>query len=222
MLTSLLRSKAAFVCRIALCVMVLSTYAAAETCENVLLGSIEAAAHANSLSSTILSRLLWVESRFHPAAVSAAGAQGVAQFMPATAAERGLMDPFSPEQAIPQAAKLLAELTYRFGNIGMGLAAYNAGPGRIARWLDGAGYLPDQTRHFVTAITGRSPEEWAAQARFIGCRFCSVLGTPHKVYPGSERTDLLPILRQSGRSFAVFEESGRLLPILQRSGRPFP
>jgi hypothetical protein len=214
-----MRTRTTFLCSIALYVMALSaTCAAAETPESMFLGSIDAAAHANSLSSAILSRLLWVESRFHPAAASTAGAQGVAQFMPATAAERGLMDPFSPEQAIPQAAKLLAELTNRFGNIGIGLAAYNAGPGRIAKWLDGTGYLPDQTRHFVAAITGRSPEEWTAWARFNGCRSCVVLEATRS----GEHRALLPILGQSGRSLVVFEASGRPLPILQRSGRPLP
>jgi len=49
-------------------------------------------------------RLIWKESRFDIKAVSPAGAQGVAQFMPATAKRRGLADPFDPEQAIPASA----------------------------------------------------------------------------------------------------------------------
>src|SRR5262249_18942176 len=149
----------------------------AEARGNSLSASIDAAARAASLPPEILTRLLWVESRFHPLAVSPAGAQGVAQFMPATAAERGLADPFVPEQAIPHAARFLADLTRRFGNIGLGLTAYNAGSGRIGRWLAGSADLPDETQRFVTAITGKAAEEWAASANFhpkrlgfIGCR----------------------------------------------------
>jgi len=158
--------------------------AIAETPDNPFSVHINAAARAASLPSEILTRLLWVESRFHPLAVSPAGAQGVAQFMPVTAAERGLVDPFVPEQAIPQAAHLLSDLTKRFGNIGLGLTAYNAGPGRIARWLDGSAYLPDETQRFVIAITGKSAEEWAMAASFdpkrlgpIGCGTYASLGS---------------------------------------------
>src|SRR5205814_6611619 len=64
-------------------------------------------------------------------AVSPKGAEGIAQFMPGTAAERGLANPFDPEQAIPHAARFLAELKRRFGNLGMAAAAYNAGPARV-------------------------------------------------------------------------------------------
>jgi soluble lytic murein transglycosylase-like protein len=53
-------------------------------------------------------RLIWRESRFDPSAVSRAGAQGVAQFMPATANWRGLSNPFDPLEAIAESAKLLA------------------------------------------------------------------------------------------------------------------
>ena len=55
-----------------------------------------------------MTRLIWAESRFRVHAVSPKGAQGIAQFMPATAAERGLADPFDPEQAVPKAARLVA------------------------------------------------------------------------------------------------------------------
>src|SRR4029453_3053840 len=82
-------------------------------------------------------RLIWQESRFDPAAVSRAGAQGVAQFMPATASWRGLADPFDPVKAITKSAKLLHDLRREFGNLGLAAAAYNAGPGRVRDWLAG-------------------------------------------------------------------------------------
>lgn len=221
-----MRAGPAFLCTIALCVTVLRPIdAAAETPGNLFSGNIDAAARATSLPGEILTRLLWVESGFHPLAVSPAGAQGVAQFMPSTAAERGLVDPFVPEQAIPQAAKFLADLTLRFGNIGLGLAAYNAGPGRIARWLDGTAYLPDETQRFVTTITGQSAEKWAASASFdprrlgpIGCRSCLILG--RLPVTGVEHAQMLPILAQSGRPLPALEGSGQPLPALQQIGQP--
>ena len=92
---------------------------------------IEARRRANRLPVEFLTRLIWRESSFRAGAVSPAGARGIAQFMPGTAQERGLADPFDPEQAIPNAAHLLAELRRRFGNLGIAAAAYNAGPARV-------------------------------------------------------------------------------------------
>ena len=98
---------------------------------------IEHAAGANRLPVEFLTRLIWRESSFRAGAVSPAGARGIAQFMPGTAQERGLADPFDPEQAIPKAARLLADLRRRFGNLGVAAAAYNAGPARVGDWLRG-------------------------------------------------------------------------------------
>jgi len=220
----------AFIGIVALCVTVLkSVGCVAETPDTLLSGSIDAAARATSLPPEILIRLLWVESRFRPMAVSPAGAQGIAQFMPATAAERGLINPFAPAQAIPQAAKLLADLTFRFGNVGLGLAAYNAGAGRTARWLDDAGLLPAETRQFVTAITGRSPEEWAAFGMWnthgrglIGCQYCAMLRSVGMPQLRMEHAVMLPILARSGIPLPILEGRGRPLPILEGSGRPLP
>ncbi|MBV9553894.1 MAG: lytic transglycosylase domain-containing protein [Alphaproteobacteria bacterium] len=120
----------------------------------------EAAATA-AVPEALLTRLLWVESRFRLNATSPTGAQGVAQFMPQTALDRGLADPFEPGQAIPNAARLLADLDLRFGNFGLAAAAYNAGAARVAAWLAGSGTLPVETRGYVLAVTGRVAEDWA-------------------------------------------------------------
>ncbi|MEA2934501.1 MAG: hypothetical protein QOD74_1147 [Variibacter sp.] len=105
-------------------------------------------------------RLIWQESRFNPTAVSRAGAQGVAQFMPATAAERGI-DPLDPAQALPASAQFLSELRKQFGgNLGLAAAAYNAGARRIQKWVSKRGRLPKETRHYVSTITGVAPERW--------------------------------------------------------------
>src|SRR5262249_23324305 len=106
-------------------------------------------------------RLIWQESRFDPTAVSRAGAQGVAQFMPATANARGLADPFDPIEAIAQSAKLLRDLRREFGNLGLAAAAYNEGPRRVRGWLAGRRGLPRETDAYVRIVTGQSPEQWA-------------------------------------------------------------
>jgi Transglycosylase SLT domain/SPOR domain len=123
--------------------------------------TIEASAHANRLPVAFLTRIIWRESSFRAGVVSPAGAQGIAQFMPETAQARGLADPFDPEQAIPKAARLLADLERRFGNLGLAAAAYNAGANRVSGWLQNGGALPAETHAYVRAVTGRAAEEWS-------------------------------------------------------------
>src|SRR5690606_34078460 len=92
---------------------------------------IESSAATDGIPVDFFTRLIWQESSFRSHAVSPKGAQGIAQFMPTTAAERGLADPFDPEQAIPASARYLRELHDRLGNLGLAAAAYNAGPDRV-------------------------------------------------------------------------------------------
>jgi soluble lytic murein transglycosylase-like protein len=130
---------------------------------------LEAAARTYELPLEYFARLIWRESRFRVQAIgprtrSGARAQGIAQFMPGTAAERALLDPFDPVQALPKAAEFLHQLRKKFGNLGLAAAAYNAGPRRVQDWLNGAGGMPQETRDYVLAITGRPVEDWAAAA----------------------------------------------------------
>jgi hypothetical protein len=125
-----------------------------------LCGIIETAALEEGLPINFFTRLIWRESAFQPGAVSPAGAGGIAQFMPHTASERGLGDPFDPAAAIPASAKFLAELAQRFGNLGLAAAAYNAGPNAVANWVAGHGSMPIETQDYVLAITGYDIEEW--------------------------------------------------------------
>jgi hypothetical protein len=131
---------------------------------------IEAAAKANDLPLEFFARVIWQESHFQPDAVGpltrhGQRAQGIAQFMPGTASERRLLDPFDPVQALPKSAEFLSELRGQFGNLGLAAAAYNAGPRRVQEWLAGTGPMPQETRNYVTAITGSTVEEWAKAAR---------------------------------------------------------
>ena len=127
---------------------------------------IEAAARIHGLPLEFFGRVIWQESRFRVDAVgprtrSGESAQGIAQFMPRTAAERGLLDPFDPVQALPKSAQFLRELKDQFGNLGLAAAAFNAGPARVRGWLAGRSTLPNETRRYVAAITGISADEWA-------------------------------------------------------------
>jgi len=139
-----------------------------ETVEQALCRLIEKAALDEKLPRSLFTRLIWQESSFRPRVVSPAGAQGIAQFMPGTAQERGLVDPFDPEQAIPKAADFVAELKERFGNLGLAAAAYNGGPARVASWLSGQGQLPAETRNYVLNVTGRSVEDWVDDLKNTG------------------------------------------------------
>jgi hypothetical protein len=131
---------------------------------------IESAAKANDLPLEFFARVIWQESRFQSDAVGPATrgggrAQGIAQFMPGTASERRLLDPFDPVQALPKSAEFLSELRNQFGNLGLAAAAYNAGPRRVQEWLAGQGPIPSETRNYVAAITGSTVDEWAAAGR---------------------------------------------------------
>jgi Transglycosylase SLT domain/SPOR domain len=136
-----------------------------ETVDQAICRLIEGAARAHQVPQGFLTKLIWQESSFRTGVVSPAGAQGVAQFMPGTAKERGLTDPFDPEQAIPKAAELIAELSGQFGNLGLAAAAYNGGPTRVSAWLAGRGGLPFETRNYVQRITGRAAEDWAEDVK---------------------------------------------------------
>src|SRR5262249_27504966 len=119
------------------------------------------AAASHDLPADFFTRLIWQESRFKADAISRAGAQGVAQFMPATARLRQLENPFDALEAIDRSAQRLRELHRDFGNLGFAAAAYNAGSGRVRDWLVGRRPLPSETRAYVRLVTGRSVEEWA-------------------------------------------------------------
>ena len=103
-----------------------------------------------NVSAALLAAQLQAESGFNPRAVSPAGARGIAQFMPGTAASYGLRDPFDPVAAIDAQAHLMSDLLRQFGSIPLALAAYNAGPGAVG----GCRCVPPypETRAYVARI----------------------------------------------------------------------
>jgi hypothetical protein len=110
---------------------------------------LRAAAHWN-VSAPLLAGQLMAESNFDPNAGSPAGAQGIAQFMPSTAAAYGLRDPYDPEEAIEAQAHLMSDLLRRFGDPSLALAAYNAGPAPV----EACDCVPDypETQAYVSRI----------------------------------------------------------------------
>lgn len=132
--------------------------------------ALREAAESSGIPVPFFARLLWQESRFKSNEVSHAGAQGVAQFMPGTAAEVGLDDPFDPMKALPASAKFLRKLRDDFGNLGLAAAAYNAGPGRIQKWLARESELPRETRDYVRIITGTKAEDWIERTEALAIR----------------------------------------------------
>lgn len=117
-------------------------------------GAIAQAEAANGLPSEMLARLLWQECRYKPSIIdgrvsSPRGAKGIAQFMPATAAEMGI-DPLDPFQAIPAAGRYLGSLYRQTGDWSKALAAYNWGIGNVKR--KGMDAAPRETRDYYAQI----------------------------------------------------------------------
>ncbi len=84
-----------------------------------------------NVSAALLAAQLMAESNFNPFAVSPAGAQGIAQFIPSTAASYGLRNPFDPVEAMDAQAHLMSDLIRQLGSPQLALAAYNAGPAPV-------------------------------------------------------------------------------------------
>jgi hypothetical protein len=160
---------------------------------------IEAAAKANDLPLEFFARVIWQESRFQSDAVgpvtrNGQRAQGIAQFMPGTANERRLLDPFDPVQALPKSAEFLSELRNQFGNLGLAAAAYNAGPRRVQEWLAGTGPMPQETRNYVVAITGTTVDDWATSGKN---------SKPPDRAPNSSCRELMALLRRAPNPFVT-------------------
>lgn len=112
--------------------------------------NIEAAALRAGIEPALLAAVVQHESNFDPSVVSRAGAIGLAQLMPGTAAGLGV-DPRDPNENLDGGARYLRQQLDRFGSVDLALAAYNAGPNRVAQ----AGGVPriQETMTYVDRVT---------------------------------------------------------------------
>ncbi len=180
---------------------------------------IEAAARANALPVDFFARVIWQESRFEPTAVgprtrSGDRAQGIAQFMPGTAAERRLLDPFNPVEALPKSAEFLAELRGQFGNLGLAAAAYNAGPQRVRQYMAGTRGLPGETRNYVLAITGIPIDNWVKPLAQPAEKAPGASDPPPE-NPVTTCRDLMALLKQAPNPF--IEQLGQHIDLVAAS-----
>jgi hypothetical protein len=114
--------------------------------------TIARAAQRWNVGAALLAAQLYVESGFDPLARSPAGAEGIAQFMPGTAAALGLTNPFDAPAAIDAQAHLMRDLLRRFASVPLALAAYNAGSGAVATCMCIPPYT--ETQAYVARILG--------------------------------------------------------------------
>jgi cell wall-associated NlpC family hydrolase len=114
---------------------------------------IATAAKAAGIDPALLAAVAWTESGFAPGATSPAGAQGLMQLMPRTAAGLGVSDPTDPAQALAGGARYLRQQIDAFGRVDHALAAYNAGPTAVRR----SGGIPpyEETQNYVTRVLDR-------------------------------------------------------------------
>jgi hypothetical protein len=165
---------------------------------------VESAASANGLPLEFFAQVIWQESRFRTDAVgpltrTGHRAQGIAQFMPMTAAERLLHDPFDPIQALPKSAEFLRELRAQFGNLGLAAAAYNAGPQRVRDWLAGRRTLPSETQVYVRKVTGRAVQEWTRPGQI------SLTITPSTEMPCTQTTQTAKLVAKPQAPIVVVQ-----------------
>jgi soluble lytic murein transglycosylase-like protein len=145
---------------------------------------ITAAATKYGIDPALLKGLIRQESNFNPNAKSGAGAEGLTQLMPGTAAGLGVTDPTDPAQAIDGGAKYLKAQLDRFGgDASKALAAYNAGPGAVAKYGGVPPYA--ETQNYVTKVLGYAAEYRGTAATAATTAATTATVTPQATLPVS-------------------------------------
>lgn len=126
-------------------------YSGSTTCSEDLSAIFDEAANTYGVSSTLLKSIARAESNFNTSAVSSAGAVGIMQLMPATAASLGVTDSYDAYQNIMGGANLISQLLARYnGDTSLALAAYNAGSANVDKY----GGIPpfSETQNYVQKV----------------------------------------------------------------------
>jgi hypothetical protein len=116
------------------------------------------AAAEHQLDPALINAMIWVESRFDPKAKSPAGARGLMQLMPATAAYlakrmgESSARAYDPEFNVRAGALYLAEMKHKFGDEQLAVAAYHAGPGNVKKWVDSGQQFPAYSQAYVAKV----------------------------------------------------------------------
>jgi soluble lytic murein transglycosylase-like protein len=130
-----------------------ATPAAAATGSDQYEAQIAQAAERNGIEPALLHGLIQQESAFDPNSTSSAGAEGLTQLMPGTAASLGVTNPLDPAESIEGGARYLSQMMAKFGgNASDALAAYNAGPGAVAQYGGVPPYA--ETQSYVSKVLG--------------------------------------------------------------------
>lgn len=151
------------------------------------------AATEHGIDPDLINAVIWVESRFDPAAKSPAGARGLMQLMPATAAylakQLGEHNPraYDPAFNVRAGALYLAEMIEKFGDERHAVAAYHAGPGNVKRWLEAGEAFPDYSDTYVAKVMdARSRFEGGGEHGGTSATRGPVLAASPKTSPKSE------------------------------------
>lgn len=124
---------------------------------------IQRAAQQYNLPPDLIRAVIQQESGFNPAARSPKNAQGLMQLIPGTAAQYGVSNAYDPEQNVMGGAHYLSDMMQRYNNNPqLALAAYNAGPGNVDKYLKRGIPLPSETQNYVPAIMGNAGQQMPA------------------------------------------------------------